>query len=362
MQGKNIERLVLVIAVMLAVAAIPAAANDSPLRSELEVVQADSNGFVVLLSLTNTSDQDVFILSYETPLNGLERSLFQIQRDGEAVPYTGRLVMRIGPLPENWIRVSAGETIQMKVDLTTAYDMTQAGYYTVGYGAMQHVISGVAEHMLPVFDTVGQKAASFETPAAMISSTQLTVQYEGAAAVFRLEQYPESVDDQHEKHTFIGFTTAQRNAVLAAIDCACANVTCACNYCSCPSSWYTTWFSSNCVYDYFVCGSFCRAKNHLCPGNITFRYQAYSYPCDPGVIAYVYQNRPNEIWLCGDFFVYTYFQCHAITHEVFHWNTVATAEDWGYGESFCKDLARNYHPYYSATNADSYAYAADYCP
>jgi peptidyl-Lys metalloendopeptidase len=341
----------MVVSLVLVMSAPLAMAAQAQLESNLELAQADHQGVVVLLSLTNTSDQDLLVLSYETPLNGLESNIFRIQRDGESLPYVGPMIMRAGPMAGSWVRIAAGETMSIKVDLTDAYDLQHAGTYSIEYASIQHVLAGSLEG----------KGAALDTAPVTIVSPSLTFTFDGARSPRQPVDMIQPVRDTSPKDSFPGCDAGEIATIQDAKVGARANTSCSCDYCAaagCGSRWYQTWFGP-CTYESFVCTNFCDAETVL--GDDRFTFNCGGSYCEPGVIAYVYQNRSYEIWICPDFFVYNNFQVHAITHEVFHWNIVAGAEDWGYGSKFCKDLAKYYDPAYAATNADNYAYAADGC-
>jgi peptidyl-Lys metalloendopeptidase len=355
-----IHRLALV-ALVLVLAAPAAMAAQAGLRSDLELVQAGPDGVVVLLSLTNVSGEDLMMLEYETPLEGLEADLFRVERDGQAVPYVGPMIMRAGPVEGSWLRLAAGETVAVKVDLTDAYDLSAAGSYSIEYVALQHLLVGSEQAVAPVARPLEAKTATLLTLPATVVSSPVEVRLEGVRAPRQLVDLIEPVHDGSPKDSYPGCDAGEIADVQDAKADALTNACCSCDYCAangCGSRWYQTWFGP-CTYESTVCTNFCDACSVL--GDDRFQLNCGGSYCEPGVIAYVYQNRSYEIWLCPDFFVYNNMQVHAIDHEVFHWNIVAGAEDWGYGSKFCKDLAKYYDPAYAATNADSYAYACDGC-
>lgn len=356
MTRRTIGRLVVATTLVLIMVAPVALAGEAQLRSEVKLIEATDQGVVVLLSLTNITDEDVFVISYETALNRLERDLFRIEREGEVIPYLGVMVMRAGPTAESWIRIAPGATVSAKVNLAEGYDLSRDGEYSIEYEASAVVLSGIEESMLPVIDPSTGKGAVIETPRTYIRSAAISVELSGVPFQVGRDELDR---DQAElsKHSYLGCTTSERNAINSALSCARTSACDAADYChsyGC-SSWYYDWFG-NCSYSSTVCSRFDDTCYYLTTCNMTFTCDG-PY-CEAGVIAYVYQNRPCQIWICPDFFVYTYFQCHAITHEANHWTGT---EDWVYGESDCRWLA-DYYPSYAADNADNYAYAADYCP
>lgn len=335
----------------------PVLAGQDLLRSEIELLNASEQGVVVLLSFTNTSDQDMFVIDYETALTRLERDLFRVELEGEIIPYTGVMVMRVGPLTENWARIGPGETVSAKVSLAEDYDLSRAGEYSIAFEAPAFVLVGLEEGQLPVADPWTEKSAALNMSPIWVSSDKISFGFQGVTESIVRDAL--AIDQPlFSKESYHGLNSSQIAAIETAKACARTNVCCAGTYCNswvCPTSWYQTWFHC-CTYRYSVCGNFSDACNVLGNNNFTFYYNG-SY-CSSGIIAYVWKDRPYEIWICPDFFSYTHLQCHTIAHEVFHWNIVAGADDYGYGESYC----RNNSCYHAANNADNYAYAADYCP
>lgn len=359
MNGRRIARFMIVFVVALAFAAPSVLAGQAQLRSDLQLLDASDQGVVVLVSLTNASNEDVFVLSYETALKGIEKDLFRVERDGEVIPYEGAMIVRIGPLAESWMRIGAGQTLSGKVNLSNVYDLSRGGTYSIEYMASQHVMSGVEESMLPVASADEGKSAVLSVPRTMVRSEAISFEFAGADILVD-SALVAPVSPELAKDSFPGCSSSERSQISAAKSNSRPNVRGARDYCNAygsGSGWYSTWFGGG-TYVSTVCQNFADAYNVLGSNSFTFTCTN----CDSGVIAYVYKNRPYEIWICPDFFTYTYFQTHAVTHEVFHWYIVAGAEDWTYGSANCQTLASSYHPYYAATNADNYAYAADNSP
>lgn len=93
--------------------------------------------------LRNTSETDIDFLTWNTPFEQeLSADVFQVRLAGEPVAYTGRMVKRGAPQPENYLRVPAGQQIETLVDLSDWYDMERPGRYLVIFDPV--VIDGVA--------------------------------------------------------------------------------------------------------------------------------------------------------------------------------------------------------------------------
>jgi hypothetical protein len=93
----------------------------------------DGDSVMVQFTLTNDSDADLYVLKWYTPLEGIGGEIFSVERDGQAVPYTGILAMRGDPTPEAYQRLGAGQSASAKVDLATSFDFSQPGEYTIEF-------------------------------------------------------------------------------------------------------------------------------------------------------------------------------------------------------------------------------------
>lgn len=112
-----------------------AVAPRTELSATLEAPSSLPSGEAVRLrfTLTNNSDVDLYILKWYTPLEGIFGEIFRVERDGQAIPYEGPLVMRGDPLPENYVLLEPGASVSAEVDLATVYDFSQAGEYTIEF-------------------------------------------------------------------------------------------------------------------------------------------------------------------------------------------------------------------------------------
>lgn len=116
----------------LSVSEIP---GQSDLVADLEISDtAPVQGPVTLeFSLTNRSDTALYFLRWYTPLEGIAGEIFQIERDGQPIPYEGILAMRAAPTPEAYIYLQPGESVTTEVDLSSAYNFSQPGKYSIAF-------------------------------------------------------------------------------------------------------------------------------------------------------------------------------------------------------------------------------------
>ena len=140
---KRLLTIVLLIVSLVActrVTATPMSEGQTPLPEiDLEVVlQAPAtlrSGELVMLTFTliNHSDMSLYVLKWYTPLEGLMGEILRVERDGQAIPYEGILATRTTPPPEAYVLLESGASVSAEVDLSRAYDFSQAGEYTIEF-------------------------------------------------------------------------------------------------------------------------------------------------------------------------------------------------------------------------------------
>jgi hypothetical protein len=87
---------------------------------------------LITFKVKNTGSETYQLLTWGTPLEGeLSADCFTVRRDGEAIPYDGKLVKRGDPPPEAYVVVQPGEQLVSSVDISDAYAIDQVGDYTV---------------------------------------------------------------------------------------------------------------------------------------------------------------------------------------------------------------------------------------
>ncbi|MFC2030098.1 META domain-containing protein [Chloroflexota bacterium] len=109
--------------------------QESALIATVEAQESLPTGAVVEVkfTLTNTSSEGFFVLKWFTPLEGLAGDIYRVRRDGEDLPYRGKLVKRGPPVSEDYVWLDAGGSISAEVDLAEGYDFSQAGQYTLQF-------------------------------------------------------------------------------------------------------------------------------------------------------------------------------------------------------------------------------------
>ena len=86
---------------------------------------------VVELSINNPTSDNIEVLQYLTPLEGILGEVFTVEFQGEPLDYLGPMVKRKPPTEEDWLPINANETLTAKIDISPYWDMSEAGEYTL---------------------------------------------------------------------------------------------------------------------------------------------------------------------------------------------------------------------------------------
>jgi len=93
-----------------------------------------------LLRVHNTSPKAASFCTYHTPFEGFRAPFLDVRRaDGSEVPYTGPLVKRGKPGPEDSLHLAPGETREVPFDVAKRYALEAPGRYTVQFKGNPHV-------------------------------------------------------------------------------------------------------------------------------------------------------------------------------------------------------------------------------
>ena len=334
----------------------------SGLSSKLEVLSVEgykaADSLSMRFTLTNDTDESLNVLRWQTPLEGFNANIFQVTVGDKPVLYTGRLVKRGAPQPEDYVAIGPGESASVDVDLAKAYAIYDAGDYSVAFK------SRILDYGST--DPTELVAKMAFTPKA-ISSDAVTLKV--------LEERPRPKvpvaalgEEAADKGVFRNCSMSQK-AILAAMHAG-AYIVSLESYNALQSTpdskkpnarRYTKWFGSYTASRYDkVEGNFLKISDALFRQTITF-----DCGCHENYYAYVYPSDPYKIYLCNQFWRAplsgTDSQMGTIVHEMSHFYVVADTDDHAYGQSSCEALAIN-NPSAAIDNADSYKYFAENNP
>src|SRR5262245_60484475 len=96
---------------------------DLAMRSQIATHEA----VIAAVTITNTSDRSIRLLSWYLPDADLQEPLFQVTRDGQPVRYTGPRYKRAQPDASDFITLMPGATLNRSVDLARFYDVSATG-------------------------------------------------------------------------------------------------------------------------------------------------------------------------------------------------------------------------------------------
>jgi peptidyl-Lys metalloendopeptidase len=333
----SISRSVLVLALAVTGACAGSDPANQDLRVDLQMTAAVSSTQAVFADVTvaNTGDQPVDLLSWYLPIADLQEPLFAVARDGQPVAYIGARYKRGQPDASDFITIAAGASMTWRVELSKFYDFSQTGSYTVEV----------------VLDDAKLRGA---TGGAVIASTATKAWVEGRVAVR---------EKQGGGHKVC--STTEQAQIAAAISDAGAYSDAARNYLAgTPSATprYTTWFGA------FSTAGWNTAHTHFVAIADAFATKPVTIECgckQKNVYAYVYPDQPYVITVCGAFWtapaVGTDSKAGTLVHEISHFNVVASTDDNAYGQTACKTLAQT-DPAAALDNADSHEYFAENNP
>ena len=80
---------------------------------------------LITFDLENSSSTDLWVLTWYTPLEGIQGKILEVTCDGEAIPYEGMMVKRGNPGKEDYVLIHAGGSAHAEFDLSQAYSLRE---------------------------------------------------------------------------------------------------------------------------------------------------------------------------------------------------------------------------------------------
>jgi peptidyl-Lys metalloendopeptidase len=300
------------------------------------------------VTLTNSGPDTVWIPRWQVPRAKLDASLFEVTRDGQSVRYLGMLVKRAPAGPADLIALKSGQSLRGRTELTHHYEMTDGGEYVVAFRT-------------ELFDD----AAGFASAKADGGSNAIAVWRDApvrgnGAAIEALDATAVG-----QSLAFSSCSSSQQSAITSAVGNAGTYSTGAKNYLNGKTyntvgPRYTTWFGA------VDSNRFNTVKSHYVALEDAFATKpvVVDCTCTQSYYAYVYPTQPYKIYVCNAFWsappTGTDSKAGTLVHEMSHFNVVASTDDWAYGQTACKRLAKK--PAKAIDNADSHEYFAENTP
>jgi peptidyl-Lys metalloendopeptidase len=342
----------------LLLAGVGSAYAANPLSVELRAqTNKASPGESVVWSLTNNSDETVHVLRWETPLDGLSRSIFEVSKNGRPVRYMDKLVHWGHPDADDFVKVGPGETISAEVNLAASYEMVDAGSYTVSFEGQLSYVMATDEKSGHIEDLGASQLDA--DPIELYSMGRSPGYYQSLGAL------PATVN-RTKAGTYANCSSSQQTSFGSTHNNAKTYSANAAAYLNAGTrgTRYTTWFGSYTSSRYNTVKShFNLINNALISSTIT--YDCYCTPSAASAYAYVYPSQPYIIHLCNAFWsapaTGTDSKAGTIIHEMSHFTVNGGTKDNAYGQTAAKSLASR-TPSKAVANADNHEYFAENTP
>lgn len=81
--------------------------------------------------LVNRTDGPLWVLRWNTPIEGWRGTIFTVSFQGTDLPYRGPLLKRGDPGRQEYVEITPQDSLNVSLDLAEAYDVKQPGRYQV---------------------------------------------------------------------------------------------------------------------------------------------------------------------------------------------------------------------------------------
>jgi hypothetical protein len=81
------------------------------------------NPIFIKFTLENLSNEDLWVLEWYTPLEGLKGKIFTVTCDGKEIPYEGMMMKRGQPTKDDYVHIDPGRSVSAEVDLSKGYTL-----------------------------------------------------------------------------------------------------------------------------------------------------------------------------------------------------------------------------------------------
>lgn len=314
---------------------------------------------ILKYTISNTSDKSITILKWNTPIEGINANIFNILSDDIPVLYTGKLIKRGNPRPEDYVTIKPNEVISGEVNLEDAYYISKSGDYSI-----------VLNTVIPDFgyDSPEQLSAKKAFNARSLKSNKRTFKLVEDKNLPEFETNSLGETASQKTPSCVNCSIIQQVALNTALSNAQSYSSVAYNdLINAPEDQrstaerYIAWFGTYSASNWNTVSNYFNAINSaLTNQTITFHCD-----CNENYYAYVYANQPYHIYICSSYWsapdTGTDSKSGVVIHEASHFSVVASTQDYVYGQSLSKILASTF-PSRAVSNADNYEYFAENNP
>ena len=328
-----------------------------------------NQGVPLKVVLTNTGKEDISVLVWNTPLDGLVTDCLHVRVKGKKVPYDGPIIKRAAPTAEDYITIKAGKSVEGEFMVSDGYNTSLPGTYNV---KLKNPVPDVVPKSAKL-RTAMKAGAHVRKPVPIKSATSFKVE-KGPGKRLTLGEQARNQESATKKRgpakamkkkaaakgvvtpaTKGGTSAKKKAAVKAHTD----------GYKLClqalgelaNDAHYVEWFGKH------HATRFKKVKSHYSAVKTLMQTTQFTYNltgagCDSGVYAYTYKGT-TTIWFCSEFWSATATgtdsRAGTVVHE--HTHSDASTDDIRYGQADCRSLAKT-KPNDAIQNADSHEYYA----
>jgi peptidyl-Lys metalloendopeptidase len=363
--------------VLLSSAAVASHAQGNSINVTLSSETANLNGsddVTVNVTMTNVGAAPVSVPKWYVPSQSTTSGVFTVTRNGEPVAYLGALVKRKPFGPRDFVRIAAGASLDFKVELSALYDLSTTGVYNIQYD-----VKSVQTLRTRALDsaTADQQASQSQTDTQDLLSNSIALTITGDANVesrrateaAAVERASEAVAPAFAASvSFIGCSNTRSTQIRTALTSAESYASNSVSYLNAGTRGprYTTWFGT------YNSNRYSTVRSHFANISNAASTKPLAFDCStcPGTdyadaYAYVYSNQPYRIYLCNSFWAApnagTDSRAGTIIHELSHFSVVAGTNDYAYGKTAARNLART-NPSRAVRNADNHEYFGENTP
>jgi peptidyl-Lys metalloendopeptidase len=339
----------------------------NPLRIGMVADSIGNRAFLgtVEFKVTNASRETIKVPYWQLPSASLEQDLFAVSFNGRPVRYTGPLVKRATPTETDMVTLRPGESRLVTVDLSTAYDLSRAGEYTVQFRTFLQGARSDNGRVVAARNGGMAKAQSVPLRLWVSASNPINALTSGHDGRVVVQGKPGSGGTVVNGVTFVGCSSTQISGAGQAVVDARTYTENSKGYMAgnTVGPRYTTWFGA------YTSTRWSTVKSHYGAIDSAMDQNAgqikINCGCNQNYYAYVYPTKAYEIFVCKAFWTApatgTDSKAGTLVHEMSHFNVTAGTDDHVYGQSGAKSLAIS-DPDAAIDNADNHEYFAENKP
>ena len=314
---------------------------------------------------TNNGKEDLYLLKYETPIEGLFSPFIDVSLHGsEPIPYQGIIAYRLPPTKDDFVLLKVGKSVSASVQITDVFNIDTDGLYNIRYSKPLEYLT-VDDMILESMDEL-KELTLHESVYVSLEDTQLLVK----------PKEPEEPKLGHTVHVqdcasanFVEDTTEHITDTLNAHKRLCSQIDVAKGRVGPNDALYKKWFGAYTVERATkVTETYERIKTGLTGRTISYVNDATSWSCiNCNIVAHtlsIYPRRPyTVVYFCQPYYDDPgycdgdkYTKERVLFHEWSH--ALGYADDNKYFSAWCQQLAKD-DPDKAVENADSYSF--HYC-